>query len=233
MTEILTAREAAAFLKMNERTVIKLAHEGKIPAARIGRRWRFEKNHILEWLEGRMRSMPNHQLATLEEHGIAPTEPLFGVLKPEMVNLELSGRSRRAVLEELVALLASNGAVGDRQRLLQAALEREELASTAVGDGVAFPHPRTASSQFVRKPAVAFGRSTRGINFDAEDGQPVRLFFFVCAPEEKLHLRLLARLNRLLRNPALRRALLEAETPEEALRCIRREEERLGLAAQG
>ena len=228
MEEILTAQEAADFLKMNERTVLKLAAEGKIPAAKIGRRWRFEKNHIIEWLESRMRVMSNHELATL-----APPEKsvpvLFGNLSLESINLKLASKVRRDVIKELVDLLALSGTVANKRMVLAAVLEREELASTGIGEGVAFPHPRVPSALLVHRPCVAFGRSERGIDFRAVDGEPTHLFFLVCAPEEKVHLQLLARLNRVMRNSALRRELMEATSADEALRCIHREEERLGL----
>lgn len=230
MEEILTARETAQFLKMNERTVLKLASEGKIPAAKIGRRWRFEKNLIIEWLESRMRSMPNHELASIESHIEKPQDPLLGILHPEAINLELASRSRRGIVCELVELIAATGVVIDKKALCEAVLERESLATTGVGEGVAFPHPRKPSSRYTQQPAVAFGRSSPGIDFGAIDGEPTNLFFLVCTPEEEAHLKILARLNRIMRSSALKRELMEAGSSEEAIRCVRREEERLGLA---
>jgi nitrogen PTS system EIIA component len=227
--EILTAKEAASFLKMNERTVIRLANGGQLPAAKIGRQWRFEKNHIIEWIESRMRTMANHDLASFEKLE-KPAQPLFGVLHPEAI-VDLKSRSKPNAITELVELLCATGAVAEKKAMTKAVMEREELASTGIGEGVAFPHPRNVSNHFVKEAAVAIGRSRRGIDFGAEDGEPTRLFFLVCAPEERMHLRLLARLNRLLRNAALRRELMEAESAEEIVRSIRREEERLGLTA--
>jgi len=229
LEEILTARETAQFLKMNERTVLKLASEGKIPAAKIGRRWRFERNLIIEWLESRMRSMPNHELAGLENRVEKPRDPLLGVLHPEAVNLELASRSRRGVIRELVDMLVATGVVTDKKALCEAVLERESLATTGVGEGVAFPHPRKPSGQYVQQSAVAFGRSSPGVDFGAVDGEPTNLFFLVCTPDEGAHLKILARLNRIMRSSALKRELMEAGTSEEAIRCVRREEERLGL----
>ena len=108
-----------------------------------------------------------------------------------------------------------------RPTFFEALKAREDLCSTATGDGVAIPHARNAMVGLVSKPIIAFGRHPKGIDFGALDGKPTHLFFLLCAPNVRLHLQLLARLSRVLREEKVREALKKAEKPVEALRVIR------------
>lgn len=138
------------------------------------------------------------------------------------VVLELRGRHRDDLLAELIEHIpALGGRPADQQRLLAALREREELCSTGVGDGVAIPHARNALIGLVDQPVIVFGRKADGVPFGSVDGSLVRLFFLVVAPTVTLHLQMLARLSRLLRNPQVRHGLLTAETVSRVLSLIR------------
>jgi mannitol/fructose-specific phosphotransferase system IIA component (Ntr-type) len=153
---------------------------------------------------------------------------LAEILTPETVVLDLKGSTRDEVLAELVDHVPEIGedAVAKR-RLLQALIERENLHSTGIGDGVALPHARNALVGLVGKPVLVFGRHARGVPFDSIDGQPAQLFFLIVAPSVREHLNLLARISRLVRDPDFRRALLKANTPQEVIEIIRNSEAKL------
>jgi mannitol/fructose-specific phosphotransferase system IIA component (Ntr-type) len=127
-----------------------------------------------------------------------------------------------AVLDELVNQVPQLAAQPDaRQTLLRALREREQLHSTGIGDGIALPHARNALVGLVDRPIIVFGRHPSGIAYGAIDGIPARLFFLLVAPSVTLHLAILARISRLLRDPALRKDLLAMSQPEQVIARIR------------
>jgi mannitol/fructose-specific phosphotransferase system IIA component (Ntr-type) len=147
------------------------------------------------------------------------------LLSPTTINLNLKSADRDSVLGELVDQLPEIADRPDaRNTLLRALKEREQLHSTGVGDGVAFPHSRNALVGLVDHPALVLGRHSEGISFGAIDAVPARLFFLLVAPTVTQHLGILARLSRLLTDPKLRRSLLTADKAEKVIALIREAE---------
>jgi PTS system nitrogen regulatory IIA component len=140
----------------------------------------------------------------------APSTLIEGFLKPSLYLPSLQSRKKPAVLEELVQALVPAGATRHPGVVLDLVGQREALGSTGVGKGVAVPHAR---STLIRERAVLFGRSLRGVEFDAADGLPVNLFFLIVAPptdRDPVYLHLLAEIVRAVRLAKTRRKLLEA-----------------------
>jgi mannitol/fructose-specific phosphotransferase system IIA component (Ntr-type) len=138
------------------------------------------------------------------------------------VVLDLKATRRDELLRELIEHMpALRDRPADRSRLFEALKEREILCSTGVGDGVAMPHARNALVGLVNRPVLVFGRKKEGLPYASVDGAPVRLFFLVVAPDVTSHLRTLARLSRLVRNPHVRQNLLSAESVSRVLSIIR------------
>src|SRR5690606_36915329 len=98
----------------------------------------------------------------------------------------------------------------------QAILAREEQSTTGIGDGIAIPHAKTSA---VKEPAVAFGRTKTGADFDSLDGKPAHLFFMIAAPEgaNNTHLEVLSRLSSILIKEEVREKLMTAETKDDIL----------------
>lgn len=138
---------------------------------------------------------------------------------------DLKGSTREDVLREMVRHLSGAGKVKDADGLVQILLDRETLGSTGIGHGVAIPHGRLPG---LKEILLVFGRSEKGIDFDAQDGKPVNLFFLLVAPEDSagLHLKALARISRVLKNPECRASLLNARDRGSLLKAIREEDER-------
>lgn len=132
----------------------------------------------------------------------------------------MSATDKAGALQELVDRLAEHYKLGDTKRLLEVIQAREDICSTAIGEGVAIPHGKFSG---VKRVFAAFARSTKGIDFDAQDGQLTHLFFLLVAPEDSTseHLNALARVSRLIKDRLLRERLMQAETPEEILEVIR------------
>jgi PTS system nitrogen regulatory IIA component len=145
-------------------------------------------------------------------------------LRPEAVIANLGGASAPAALAELCRPLAVATKV-DAQRLVDTLLEREKLGSTGIGEGVAIPHGKLPGL-----PALiaSFGRAPQGIDFRAIDGKPTFLFFTLIAPENSAgaHLKALARISRIFKNPSFREAILKASDADEIFRLIEGEDAR-------
>ncbi|HIC90554.1 MAG TPA: PTS sugar transporter subunit IIA [Syntrophaceae bacterium] len=144
---------------------------------------------------------------------------IVDILDEDFVIPDLSATNKREVLKELIAVFSKKYNKLDRESLLAVLLEREKLGSTGIGEGVAIPHGKIGNLECV---LLSFGRSKNGIGFDSIDGKPVHLFFLLVAPENSagLHLKALAKISRMLRNPSLRKDLMGAESREEILQIL-------------
>jgi PTS system nitrogen regulatory IIA component len=133
----------------------------------------------------------------------------------------LAAGSKREALQELAGAASAGIPELRREKVLQVLLERENLGSTGIGEGIAIPHGKLKELGGI---VICFGRSRAGIPFDAVDSKPVHLFFVLLAPESaaREYLHTLAQLSRFLKNPSVRARLLQAESQEE-LRAIFRE----------
>ena len=149
---------------------------------------------------------------------------ILDILPKEAIIPELRGRTKREVLEELACAVVKYKPQLDREQLLKVLLERERLGSTGIGDGIAIPHGKLRE---LDQLALSFGKSTQGVDFDSMDGKPAHLFFLLVAPENcaGIHLRVLAKIARLLKNSSIRKRLSRASTPEEIQRIILEEDE--------
>ena len=131
---------------------------------------------------------------------------------PELIVPQLSAHEKSAVIRELADHLAAHVSGTqkiDREVLAKVLLERERLASTAIGEGVAIPHGKLDA---VGKLVACVGRAPQGVDFDSMDGRPTHLFFVLVAPENStgVHLKALARISRLFKDADVRARLLAA-----------------------
>lgn len=134
---------------------------------------------------------------------------LTALLPPERIRVPLGSHSRHALFRELIELALPKADPAMLEAAFQSVLARESEASTAIGDGLAVPHGRTDAVDSIR---VAAGIVEGVEDYHADDGVPVRVCFMVVTPESDagLHLKVLARLARLMRNDALRESLFAA-----------------------
>ena len=104
--------------------------------------------------------------------------------------------------------------------------DREDLGSTGIGGGIAIPHGKTKKIDTL---IAAFARSHEGISFDAIDDQPVKLFFLLLAPEDSagLHLKALAKISRMLKDPKFREQLTEAKDITELFQAIQEKDDQV------
>jgi len=145
------------------------------------------------------------------------------LLQDDLIIEEIEAVDKRGVLHEFARLLKSTNRIDNEEELLRALLERESLGSTGIGDGVAIPHGKLPMGS---EMVVAFGRSSKGVDFQSMDSKPVFLFFLLVTPENKPgdHLKALARISRVLKNPVLRESLRTALDRQELQRLIYQED---------
>jgi PTS system nitrogen regulatory IIA component len=148
---------------------------------------------------------------------------IVDLIRRDLVIPELTARTKVAVLEELAGYLARRTEKLDAVQLTRVLTEREELASTAIGEGVAIPHGKVAQ---VGEIVACLGRSREGIDFGSMDGQPTYLFFVMVAPENSTgaHLKALARISRVFKDGQFRRRLLDAPDAEAMYEIMQQED---------
>ncbi|BCR05486.1 PTS fructose transporter subunit IIA [Desulfuromonas versatilis] len=134
---------------------------------------------------------------------------IVDLLNPAAIVADLKAEGKNEVLAELTDAMRKAASSLDRDEVIQVLQERERLGSTGIGEGVAIPHGKLKD---IDNLLISFGRSKAGVEFDSMDGKPAHLFFLLVAPEESVgvHLKTLARISKLLKNPAVRRRLMEA-----------------------
>ena len=148
---------------------------------------------------------------------------IVDLIQREMIVPSLVATDKRGILEELARHIASKVTKIDGTQLSKVLIDRESLASTAIGEGVAIPHGKVPGLPGL---VATFGRSTQGIDFRAIDGRPTHLFFTLFAPENSAgaHLKALARISRIFKNATFREALMRAGPADELYRLIETED---------
>ncbi|MCX7822325.1 MAG: PTS sugar transporter subunit IIA [Syntrophobacterales bacterium] len=149
---------------------------------------------------------------------------LINLLAEEGIITELDVSSKTELLRRISDTLAKCYPSFNADEIFQVLMEREKLGSTGVGDGIAIPHGKLPEDRFSSEPLpiLLFARSLRGIDFDAMDSKPVYLIFALIAPENYpgMHLKVLAKIARLLKNKEVQEKLLLAKTRKEILEII-------------
>jgi PTS system nitrogen regulatory IIA component len=219
--ETMDLQQLADYLQRDMREVTKLASRGNLPGRKVGGEWKFARAEINLWIEQQMHAYTEQQLTALETGPDDSEEALVSsLLGDATIAVPLPAKTRNSVLRELVKLAEQSWAVYDPEGLLHAIQQREQLGSTALASGVAIPHPRRAIPAILGESIVAFGRTVSGIPFGAPNGGLTDLYFLVCCRDDRTHLRVLARLSRLMLQPGFLEALRSADTSDDAWQVI-------------
>lgn len=214
----------ARYVGMDAREVRKLADRGKLPGQKIGGEWRFNRAKVTEWLQQEMHTLDEGRLKSLEKAmstGDGAPDPAGDMVVTSLIGVEgiepaFSARTRASVLRELVRLAERTELLYDADGLLEALEAREAMCSTAFPNGVAIPHPRQPMPYVSAEPMICVARLPSPMAFGAAGGELTSLFFMICCHDDRHHLRVLARLMRILDMDTII-ALLEAESAEDML----------------
>lgn len=227
----LTVDEVSSRLGRDRREVERLVQKGRIPGHRVGDDWKFHPAELTHWVEKEMRDFSDADLADLEasqdaldlDHDL----PLTSLMKIEQMEVPLNARTKPSVLSELLRVAGQTWHVWEPEKILSAIREREDAHTTAFDNGIAIPHPRNPQPETLGESVVAFGRTDSGIPFGAPNNSLSDLFFLVLCRDTPTHLKVLARLGRLMQRDGFAQELRELESAEKILDYLRECEQQL------
>ncbi|WP_419662747.1 putative PTS IIA-like nitrogen-regulatory protein [Desulfosarcina variabilis str. Montpellier] len=148
---------------------------------------------------------------------------ILDVLDKDAIQVDLQAKDKIGILNELVTPIARITGI-DQSEIVRVLMERERLGSTGIGGGIGIPHGKLKN---LEKLVLGFGLSRQGVDFESMDGYPTHLFFLLLTPEHAtdLHLKLLARVSRLLKKEPLKEMMMKATSAEEVIDIIIEDDE--------
>ncbi|MFH1743906.1 MAG: PTS sugar transporter subunit IIA [bacterium] len=220
----MTLQEVANLFGLPDRVIRRWVRQGTIPCRTAGTQPVFDEQELREWAKA-------HNLALTSRPNAAPSQrkvhvSLSQAMRQGGVFSGIPGKDVPGVLEALVEIAPLPESVS-RSLLLSRLLEREKLASTGLGHGVAVPHPRTPLEDAAPDPLVVTGFLKDPIDYGSIDGLPVFVLCMILSPTSKVHLHLLSRLGFCLRNEEFIAFLQTQPSAEELLVRVRQVEEAL------
>ncbi len=197
--------EVAKLFDVSENAVIGWVNDANLPAEEVDGEYRFHRAELLEW-------------ATINKQYISPeiydqingdkieTISMAKAIEAGGVLAGVTGTDTRTILRNAIQGLPVPKSFGI-ETLLELILARESAGSTAIGDGIAIPHPRQPVVLTVMKPVVRLCFLAQGLDIPTPDGKPIDTLFLMICPTVHDHLQLLARLAAIMRNDAVRSEL--------------------------
>lgn len=212
----LNLQEAARKLGVSAETVRRWARQGRLGVLQPSGEFQVGIEELQTW--AREQGLRLHEASATSGARTATRAPVGAALERGGIVHGLAGATPDEVLRALVAA-APLTAGADRSALLQQLQAREAMASTGLGAGVALPHPRTPSADFVKEPLVFLASLAQPVDWRALDGRPVHTVILLLSPSPQQHLQTLSRLAFLLREPRFL-AALEQRAAAEQIRAL-------------
>ena len=216
---LMTLAEIAGYLKVAEKTVLRMIQKNEIPCVKIASQWRFDKGLIDEWIFNKMQRTSTDELTKLMQKD-ADSVPLSRLTSEEFIITDLQPGDPETVLRALSKPLADAGLVENHEQFVSKLISRENMISTAVGRGIAMPHIRNPIENTSSRPVIVIGICREGIEFGASDDAPVKLFFLIYTNNEIAHLRIISKLNIFLRKYVDFNDFLTADSPKEVIQLL-------------
>jgi PTS system nitrogen regulatory IIA component len=216
---VFTTRELAEYIKLNEKTIIKMAQNGELPGRKIGNQWRFHEASIDLYLQKKIITSTDDQIDSMIKNQL-PVVQLSRLISSEIIDLKCRAKSRQEILMHLAQMAENTGLTVSAPKLASELEKREDLLSTGLGNGIAIPHPRNPSKRLFSKPALVVAYCPKGIDFKASDNKKVKLFMMICAPDEVSHLKILAHIAKLLNKVALNDKMDLLNSPDDLMRLL-------------
>jgi len=214
----LSVKDASRLLTVSEKTIYRWIKQDLVPAYKVSGSYRFNRAELLEWATSRRMGVAADAFQE-PESGAQPLPTLHEALEVGGVIYRIEGQTREEVLADAVAHLRLPEEI-DRQHLEQVLISREQLASTAIGAGIAIPHPRSPGLLNVARSTVTLCFLEKPVDFQALDGRPVEILLLIIAQNLRVHLHLLSRLGFVLREPEFRRVLDNPEGREKIFAAL-------------
>ncbi|MBQ4471021.1 MAG: PTS sugar transporter subunit IIA [Kiritimatiellae bacterium] len=229
----LNLRQAAEHVHLEMSELKHAAQRGEVEAVEHSGDWWFDHRALDEWAQRNLiasnrKSLLRQHAAIMDESRRSHSElRISGLFKLGGMCLSMPGKAKAGMIRDMSDLAVKTGLVYDGDGLFKELIAREESASTAVGQGAAFMHPRFHDPYLFEESFIAYGRSERPVFFGAPNGEGTRHFFLVCSTDHVQHLNILARLAVMAHATEFLSILDEVASTEEALSVIRAAEEGL------
>ncbi len=209
---MLTIDDTSKLLGLPKATIRRWIRQGKIPVHEVKGEYFFDQKDLEKWAR-------KHNIFLRGDYGKPqPRQPrpegsLLEAMKRGGVFFHVKGKTVAEVLRQTVYLSPLPPEV-DKEFLVDLLLQREKLASTGIGGGVAIPHPRYPLEKLFTRTVITTSFLAKPVDFKAIDGQPVFVLFMMLSPTTRMHLHHLSRLSFCLRNQAFAAFLKKCGTPE-------------------
>ena len=196
----LNLRQAAEHVHLEMSELKHAAQRGEVEAVEHSGDWWFDHRALDEWAQRNLiasnrKSLLRQHAAIMDESRRSHSEfRISGLFKLGGMCLSMPGKAKAGMIRDMSDLAVKTGLVYDGDGLFKELIAREESASTAVGQGAAFMHPRFHDPYLFEESFIAYGRSERPVFFGAPNGEGTRHFFLICATDPQMHLKILARL---------------------------------------
>ncbi|MDM7991792.1 MAG: PTS sugar transporter subunit IIA [Candidatus Fermentibacter sp.] len=232
MENFLTAVEVARCLGVSLPEADRILHRSSLKATMVGGQKRYVRDELLHWLESTFGSLTverlrNVDLSNASNAGLDPTQPFVSRMLEGRIHPMVPARTRVSLIRSLADLAVGTGLTYDEHLLAEQISSREDIVSTALPNGVAFPHPRDMRSVYMEDDLLILARTASPVPFGAPGGRLTGIFFLLLLPSPSVHLHVLARLNRMIRDQGLVDALEEAPGATEMLDAVRSAESAL------
>ncbi len=205
---MLTIQEVATRLGVTVETVHRWIRQGKIPMQRNRGNYAIRPAMLERWAKDHKLEIKNErQDPTVQSTGEQAFDGILPAMQRGGIFCDIGGNDREAVLQAAVEVIPGIPE-SDKNRVLDSLIEREQLASTGIGNGIALPHPRSNPGITLALPQITTCFLSAAVDFEAIDARPVSTVMVLLSNSTKHHLAMLSKLSYYLRNPSFRQCLL-------------------------
>ena len=232
----LNLQQLSRYLHLPDAQVRKLVDKGAIPSRRVNGELVFSRDEVHRWLEQRIGVSDEEELVQVEAALIKSVLPgtveddvsLVSLIPDGAIAIPLLAKTRDSVIRSMVQLGNTTGLLWDTDAMAEAVKAREELHTTALDNGVALLHPRRPMPSLIGDTFLALGIMPSGVPFGGTAGL-TDVFFLICSMDDRVHLRILTRLSRVLTHPEFLRRLRESSDVLEIRELISEVEQAMSL----
>jgi len=211
-------KSLAKFLSVSEKTVYRWISKKEIPVYKVGESYRFNQAEILEWTSRKKIKVSDNYFEEKRSSRL-PVPLLHDCLMKGGIYYHISGSTKKEVLDSVVHVINLPDDV-DRDFISDALMARENLGTTAIGNGIAIPHVRSPIIFHLQKPLVGLCFLDNPIDYQAPDGKAVDTLFTIITSNVREHLSILSRLTYVLNIPEVREAITASENRQNIINTI-------------
>jgi len=220
----LNVKEAATLLNISEKTIYRMVKSRTIPCSKIGGLWRFSESELLEWVKSSGVSPATPLLSAPMTREESEDISISNLLIKGGIYYRIAGDTKEEVIKNSLFSIKREESEANIKGLFEAIIKRENLCSTAIGHGIAMPHPRPFGEFLSRRSSISICFLESPIAFDSVDGEDVYVLFFIFPQSEERYLKIQSRLLRLLKEADLLSKLNELPLRPNMLELIKKKE---------